>query len=129
MDLIGKPTVFIPSSAFWPCNVCRATSSQTLLASAVTLAAPDPRWPVSLSKDHRIEFDMIQPPLNVGITFTRPSQWVWHVSLDGKHAGTVSGDRVVGFTARDIHYNSIGRGYVSAEAAMQAWVPVTDSHR
>jgi hypothetical protein len=72
---------------------------------------------------------MMQRPLNKGITLAQHSPWVWHVSLDGKHAGTVSGDRVVGFTARDIHYNSIGRGYVSAEAAMQAWVPVTDSHR
>jgi hypothetical protein len=72
---------------------------------------------------------MMQPPLNKGITLAQHSPWVWHVSLNGKHAGTVSGDRVVGFTARDIHHHSIGRGYVSAEAAMQAWVSVMDSHR
>jgi len=29
---------------------------QTLEASASPLAAPDPRWPVSLKQDHRIEF-------------------------------------------------------------------------
>jgi hypothetical protein len=33
----------------------------------------------------------------------------------------------LGFTARDTEYRSIGRGFVSAEAAMQAWVPVTSS--
>jgi hypothetical protein len=39
--------------------------------------------------------------------------------------GTVSGDAVAGFTARDIHYESIGRDYATAESALQAWVPVT----
>jgi hypothetical protein len=72
---------------------------------------------------------MMQPPLNTGITLTQHSPWVWHVSRDGKRLGTVSGDRVSGFTARDMHYDSIGQGYVSAEAAMQAWVPVTVRHR
>ena len=72
---------------------------------------------------------MMQLPSNSGITLTQHSPWVWHVSLDGKHAGTVSGDRVVGFTARDIHHDSIGGGYVSAEAAMSAWISVTDKHR
>jgi hypothetical protein len=72
---------------------------------------------------------MRQSPLNTGITLTQHSPWVWHVSRDGKRVGTVSGDRVVGFTARDIHYDSIGRGYVSVEAAIQAWNPVTDKHR
>ena len=72
---------------------------------------------------------MVQPPLNTGITLTQHSPWVWQVSRDGRRLGTVSGDSVAGFTARDIHYNSIGRGYVSAEAAMQAWVPVTVRHR
>jgi hypothetical protein len=81
-----------------------------------------------LIKDHRIEFDMIQPPLNVGITFTQPSQWVWHVSLDGKHVGTVNGHNSCGFTAKDTDYHSIGHGYVSAEAAIQACIPVKDSH-
>ena len=71
---------------------------------------------------------MMQPPLNKGITLAQHSPWVWHVSLDGKHAGTVSGDRVVGFIARDIHYNSIGRGYASAEAATQAWVCAMNRH-
>jgi hypothetical protein len=78
---------------------------------------------VSFNKDHRIEFAMMQPLLNAGITFTQPSEWVWRVSLDGKRVGTVYGDSVVGFTARDIDFHSIGRGYVSAEAAMQACVP------
>jgi len=72
---------------------------------------------------------MVQPPRNTGITLTQHSPWVWQVSRDGKRLGTVSGDSVAGFTARDIHYDSIGRGYVSAEAATQAWVPVTVRHR
>ncbi len=75
-----------------------------------------------------MECAMMQPAPNAGITFTQPSQWLWHVSLGGKPVGTVNGDCVVGFTARDIDHHSIGRGYVSAEAAMQAWVPVMDSH-
>jgi hypothetical protein len=72
---------------------------------------------------------MTQPPYDSCIKLTQHSPWVWHVSRDGKRVGTVSGDRVVGFTAKDIHYNSIGRGYASAEAAVQAWVPVTGRHR
>ena len=72
---------------------------------------------------------MVQPPRNTGITLTQHSPWVWQVSRGGKRLGTVSGDSVAGFTARDIHYHSIGRGYVSAEAAIQAWVPVTVRHR
>ena len=39
----------------------------------------------------------------------------------GEHVGTISGDGVDGFTARDIDHRSIGHGYLSAEAAMQAW--------
>ena len=58
------------------------------------------------------------PPLNVGITFTQPSQWGWHFSLDGKHVGTVNGDSSCGFTASDSDYHSIGHGYISAEAAI-----------
>ena len=72
---------------------------------------------------------MMQPPFKSGITFTQYSPWVWQVWLDRKRVGTVGGDRVAGFTARDMHYDSIGRGYVSAEAAMQAWVAVTVRHR
>ena len=71
---------------------------------------------------------MMQPPHTFGLTITQHSPWVWHVSRDGKRVGTVSGDRVVGFTARDIHYNSIGRGYASAEAATQAWVSAMNCH-
>ena len=71
----------------------------------------------------------MQPPHNSGITLTQHSPWVWYASRDGKRVGTVSGDNVAGFTARDIHYDSIGRGYVSAEAAMQAWIPVRDKRR
>ena len=78
--------------------------------------------------DHRIEFDMMQPQLNVDVTFTRPSPWVWHVSLDGKRVGTVNGHWSCGFTATDINSHSIGHGYISAEAAIQACVPVMDSH-
>jgi hypothetical protein len=69
---------------------------------------------------------MTQLPLNAGITFTQPSEWLWQVSLDGRHVGTVNGDSVLGFTARDTEHHSIGRGYVSAEAAMGVWVPVVD---
>jgi hypothetical protein len=83
---------------------------------------------VSFDKDRRIELAMMQPPLHVGVTFTRLSQWIWRVSRDGKWVGTVNGDSVIGFTARDIDYQSIGRGYASAEAAMQAWAPAMDSH-
>ena len=63
----------------------------------------------------------MQPTLKTGITLTPHSPWVWHVSRAGKRLGTVSGDSVDGFTARDINSRSIGRGYVSAEAAKQAW--------
>ena len=70
----------------------------------------------------------MQPPLNAGITFTQPSQWVWHVSLEGNHVGTVNGHSSCGFTASDIESRPIGHGYISAEAAIQACVPVTDSH-
>jgi hypothetical protein len=71
---------------------------------------------------------MSQPVPNEGLTFTQLSQWVWRVSLDGKWVGTVNGDSVIGFTARDVDYQSIGRGYLSAEEAMQAWAPATDRH-
>jgi hypothetical protein len=40
-----------------------------------------------------------------------------------------SGDGVDGFTARDIDHRSIGHGYVSAEAAMQAWADPPDEPR
>lgn len=66
---------------------------------------------------------MTQPPLDPGITFTQPSRWVWHVSFHGERVGTVNGDGMLGFTARDVDHHSIGRGYVSAEAAMRAWSP------
>jgi hypothetical protein len=91
------------------------------------LLLPTLGGPCPSTKDNRSEFDMSQPPLNVGITFTQPSPWVWHVSLDGKHVGTVNGDSSCGFIARDIDYHSIGHGYVSAEAAIQACVLVMDS--
>jgi hypothetical protein len=63
----------------------------------------------------------MQPPPKTAITLTPHSPWVWHVSHDDKRVGTVSGDSVDGFTARDINHRSIGHGYVSAQAAMQAW--------
>ena len=78
--------------------------------------------------DNRIECDMKQPPPRLGITFTRPSPWVWHVSLDGKHVATVNGDISCGFTAMDLDHHWIGHGYISAEDAIQACVPVPDSH-
>ena len=62
-----------------------------------------------------------KPPDAAAITLTPHSPWVWHVSHDDQRLGTVSGDGVDGFTARDINSRSIGHGYVSAEAAMQAW--------
>ena len=68
----------------------------------------------------------MQPPLKTGITLTPHSPWVWHVSRAGKRLGTVNGDSVDGFTARDNDHRSIGRGYVSAEAAMQAWASPLD---
>jgi len=49
-----------------------------------------------------------------------------HVSLNGKRVGTVNGDSVLGFVAKDMDHHSIGQRYVTAEAAMQAWVPVMD---
>jgi len=75
-----------------------------------------------------IESDMMQPRLEVGITFTKPSQWVWHVSFEGKQVGTVNGDDSCGFIARDIDCRSIGHGYVSAEAAIHACAPVMESY-
>jgi len=63
---------------------------------------------------------MTQPSLDAAITFTRPSQWTWHVSLDGEYVGTVNGDRSCGFTARDTRHRSIGHAYLSVEAAIQA---------
>jgi len=71
---------------------------------------------------------MLQPPPNPAITLTQYSPWVWHVSRDGKRLGTISGDSVAGFIARDMQHHSIGR-YVSAEAARKAWVPVLDPNR
>lgn len=61
---------------------------------------------------------MSQPQLNVDITFTRPSQWLWNVSVGGKHVGTVNGDISCGFIAKDLKDHPIGHGYCSAEAAM-----------
>jgi hypothetical protein len=71
---------------------------------------------------------MMQPSLNAGVTFTRPSQWTWRVSLDGRHVGTVNGDSSCGFTARDTEYRSIGHGYLSAESAIQACARVGAIH-
>ena len=71
---------------------------------------------------------MTPPPLPAGITFTRPSPWVWQVSLDGRQVGTVNGDPSCGFTARDLEHHPIGHGFLSADAAMQACVPALDSH-
>ena len=81
-----------------------------------------------MSKDHRIEFAIMQAPLTTGITFTHVSPWIWHVYLDGMRVGTVNADSMLGFTARDLDYHSIGQRYSSAEAAMQACVPVMNSH-
>ena len=39
--------------------------------------------------------------------------------------GTINGDTVTGFIARDMDHRSIGR-YFTVEAAMQAWAPVMD---
>jgi hypothetical protein len=71
---------------------------------------------------------MTQPTVHTDITFTKPSPWTWYVSLGGKRVGTVNRDNEFGFTARDMDYHTISRGYASAEAAMKAWVPSTDSH-
>jgi hypothetical protein len=71
---------------------------------------------------------MTQPQFIAGITYVRLSQWIWRVSLDGKWVGTVNGDSVIGFTARDVDYQSIGGVYVTPEAAMQAWAPAVYSH-
>jgi hypothetical protein len=76
---------------------------------------------VALNKDRRREFAIMQPPERTDITLTPFSPWVWHVYLNGECVGTVSGDGLDGFTARDIDHRSIGLGYVSTEAAMQAW--------
>ncbi len=68
--------------------------------------------------------------LNTGITSTRPFHWVWRVHLDGRRVGTVYGaHQGVGFTARDNDFRLIGRGYASAEVAMQACVPMTATVR
>ena len=70
---------------------------------------------------------MMQPRLNTGLTFTQPSQWVWHVWFDDQRVGTVLGDRSCGFVAEGIDSNSIGHGYISAQEAMQAWMPTTEN--
>ena len=80
---------------------------------------------MALNQDHRIEFAIMQPPHKTDITLRPHSPWVSHVYLHGKRVGTVSGDGIDGFTARDINHRSIGHGYVCAEAATQAW---TDPH-
>jgi hypothetical protein len=75
-----------------------------------------------------MEFAMMQPPLSARITSTRPSKWVWRVSLDGKRVGTVyGGDTGASFTARDIDFHLLGRSYPSAEAAMLACVAVVST--
>jgi hypothetical protein len=83
---------------------------------------------VSSVKDYRIELAMTQQTLNHGITFVQPYEGIWYVYLDGMRVGTVNGDSVMGFTARNTDYRSIGRGYANAEEAMQAWVPVMERH-
>ena len=69
---------------------------------------------------------MMQPSPNVGVTFTHTSPTTWRVSLDGKRVGTVSGESVIGFSAQDMDNHYIGRGYVNAETAIAACVPVMD---
>ena len=70
---------------------------------------------------------MMQPPPKRGLHLHPPLPGtIWRVSLDGKRVGTVYGESVVGFTARDIEFHSIGRGYVNAETAIAACVPVMD---
>jgi len=83
---------------------------------------------VALSQDHRIELAIMQPPHKTDITLTPHSPWVSHVYLRGQHVGTISGDGIDGFTARDINHRSIGHGYVCAEAAMQAWADPQEGH-
>jgi len=70
---------------------------------------------------------MMQPTLSSRITFTQPSQRVWHVWLDDKRVGAVHGDSVTGFIATDNDHHFIAQNYISAEAAMQAWVRVAHS--
>ena len=72
---------------------------------------------------------MLQPTLSPRITFTRPVPWVWHVWLDDKRVGTVNGDSSCGFTAKGNDHLPIGHSYLTAEAAMEAWIPLVSSHR
>jgi hypothetical protein len=110
-------------------SVVVAAFLRILATSVLPLAAPEPRWPVSfVFRDHRIELAMTQQSLDAGITFTRPSQWTWHVSLDGKQVGTVNGDISCGFTARDTAYRSIGHAYLSVEAAIEACAHLGAAH-
>jgi hypothetical protein len=64
----------------------------------------------------------LRPP-SARITFTQPYQGFWLISFDGRRVGTVEGDGVVGFTARDIDYRFIGRDNFSAKAAMTTLTP------
>lgn len=66
----------------------------------------------------------MRPPVKDGVTFAQLSPWVWHVYFDGNRVGTVSRDGMSGFIAWDKDHHSVGEGYHSAGAAMQAWVPV-----
>lgn len=70
---------------------------------------------------------MIPSPLSSRITYIQPSDWAWHVWLDGLRVGTVTGDEVAGFIARDNNHRSIGDRYHTAEAAMQILAPVASS--
>jgi len=60
--------------------------------------------------------------LSPRITFTRPSRSIWHVWLDDERVGAVHGDRAAGFIASDNDHHFVAQNYISAEAAMQAWV-------
>ena len=66
---------------------------------------------------------MKHQPLSAGITFTNPHQGLWLISLYGRRVGTVEGNSVIGFTARDVDYHFIGRDNVSAKVAMHSWAP------
>ena len=61
-------------------------------------------------------------------TIVQPYKGLWRLSHDGKNVGTVNGDAVIGFTARDGDGHIVGLNYyATSEAAIAALVALKAS--